>query len=1171
MSFENIDWPPLKLTDRQRELCNLLDREGGENYQLGNLYSGAIRVWPDPNNPDRIAQAANSLREIVEKLLLIVFGYVRKDRSEFNKMRGDIDDLLMEYKKTGDDGVKETLHDKLGEYLELSQDKHPPRAEQLGEAVATIYAGSNKLAEERGDQAKNLWDKLEICAHHGKCDYSFGEILEEFEKTVDLILANAVVINQKEIQKIVQPKDRSKQNRKRLFRLIGNNEANCRYFFELITEKADATWLTILKRRDYFKSPPEVEHSNDGWMTIPFWLPMPYLIKMVSCEPETVAKIVAKIPAVDSPRVCSQIMEIATLSPPHLSVELKAKIVEYTSKSSSIWGDEAAKLLIHWSEQNQTAAALELLQRLVEFSPDSKDKEKREQRMGYDSQHSETTQVSLFVKSSLKPTHRMDVHFYRELMNDVVPQLIEKDPYKVAEVLIKAVSNLMTLKFHDKEGNMSGLDIWYKSIRMRDETDEQYEGRKGHEEVLVDTMKLACEKVYERQPDKIVEIDKILRNEKWEFFKRLRTCLYAKHPMSAKTWIRELILEHEGYGKEPFGQDFWDMIKSACEHFGKALLTIEERTKIFTLINSASIRNDTSRGYTEDDPRRMQFYPFESVLFGKYKDIFQKLKNMPIKEEKVPPHYTPTEADRRSRHDLSPFSHDELDHWSDEELLNRINTWDSKDQFIKDDNIVSINKSGFAAMFYDVFKKSIAGDHKRMSFWQQKCDEIKHPIYVREMLHAMCDLVEAGQHGMLDEYLTISEKILIRSNEMRHSKKVKEWQRREPDWSSTRWPICELVNKYLKKKDEPIPSVWNRLVTVFTMLCKQYDDVLDGEQSQYHDQRNPANKGINCIRGRSLQALVDFALLAKKYNASSYISAAKKIIGQRLYLQTEHALKPEEYAILGVNYLRLHFLDKEWTQENRSKFFPQNNLPAWAAAFGASISYCESRKEIFEIVRENFAFAMQNLDKLRAKDNYGDAMLNAFELRLFNFYLAGSYPLVSDDSLLDQYYQKTASDKKGRGGLLHKVGDSLRDKDNQFSKEETEKILDFFRTRLAAEDFVKMDNFSPWLDIQQLSIKELLSACLKVLNTCEVDSFSTHVWLEKFCKMLPDHTVEVVECFEKLVCRENSNIAHINEERVSIIVTAGRNSGNEVTIRNANRAVNCLRRKSLISSLTLDD
>ncbi len=116
-----------------------------------------------------------------------------------------------------------------------------------------------------------------------------------------------------------------------------------------------------------------------------------------------------------------------------------------------------------------------------------------------------------------------------------------------------------------------------------------------------------------------------------------------------------------------------------------------------------------------------------------------------------------------------------------------------------------------------------------------------------------------------------------------------------------------------------------------------------------------------------------------------------------------------------------------------------------------------------------------------------------------------------------------------------------------------------------------MDNFSPWLDVEQLETKERLSACLQVLKTCEIESFSTHAWLKKFCKMLPYHTAKVVKCFEKLVCRENSNIAHINEERVSIIVTAGRNSGNEVIIRNANRAVNCLRRKSLISSLTLDD
>ena len=760
-------------------------------------------------------------------------------------------------------------------------------------------------------------------------------------------------------------------------------------------------------------------------------------------------------------------------------------------------------------------------------------------------------------------------HYFRNMMNDSVHLLIEKAPLRVAKILIEAVSHLIALKFHDEEGDISGCDIWYKSIRMRYDSGEEHKLSKMHDEVLIDTMTLACRKVYEKQADKIEELDKILRNEKREFFQQLRMRLYTEYPASAKPWIRELILTHEGYGTNPFAQNFWDMIKSACEKFGEELLTRAELTEIFEAINEVQLDEQQKQMYTEDNLRYWQLSPFECLLFGNYRDIYQQLKATVAEEKKEEPaHHRPSHTDRMAMSDHSPFSHEELASWSDEKLLDNINTWDSEEKFIKNDNIVVVNKNGFAVMFYGVFKQSITSDPSRINFWQQRCNEIKHPVYVREMLCAMRD-VEAGQHEMIDKYLMISEKILARAEEEYRSEKSKRREHRELDWSSARWPICELVSEYLKKKIEPRPLVWKRLGTVLTMLCNQYDHDLDDEQ--HHDRYRSANRGLNCIRGRSLIALVDFALVAKKYKASSYISVAKKIIEQRLSAQAEHTLKPEEHAILGGNYLRLHFLDKEWTREHKQAFFPQDNLPAWVAAFSTFISYCEPSKAMFEIISENFAFAMQNLDEFRTEDNYGNAVLNDFERKLFEFYLFGKYQLVGDDSLLDQYYQKTASDKKRRGDLLYRVGDSLRDKDKQFNNETTEKILAFFRARLVAKDFVKMDSFSPWLEVEQLTIEERLSACLEVVKICKIESIPTNVWLKKFCKMLPDHNAEVVKCFTELVCRKNSNILRIDEESVKIIVTAGRKSSDEETVNNVNRAVSCLLRKRLIRLDKLED
>ena len=944
-------------------------------------------------------------------------------------------------------------------------------------------------------------------------------------------------------------KSEKDKKQRQLFSIIESkdNESNRKYFFEQITKKADATWLPILKNKGYFKKSPEL-------------FPMNYLVSVASVKSDLVAKIISKIPTIDNPRICDTMMEIAAQLPPKQSMAIKAKVLKYVSKSSSLWGEEAAKLLIYWSENKQSAAALELLQKLVGFSPDPEDKEKRKRRKGYNEQLGHMEKVRLLVSTGLEPKHRMDVYFYREMMNKAVPQLIEKEPYKSAAILIKATSKMIRLKSHNDGMNYFDWDI--QSSIGGEQQDEQ---QKGHERTQIDTMILACEKVYEKQQDKIAELDKILCDEKMPFFENLRLRLFAKYPSEAtKPWIREFILKYDGYGKDPFDHDFYNMTESACKQFGEEFLTVEERTKIFATINSVSFSDDNSRSYTENDLRRTQFYPFERVLFGKYKDIFQRLKNMPIKNKEHPHYHTPNETERRSIHDHSPYSYDKLASFSDSELFDRINNWSDEKQFIKDDRIVAINRVGFAAMLFDVFKDLIACDRKRMAFWLKNCDRIEHSVYLREIVFAMHEQVKTEKYDMLDVYLEVSKRVLIYSDEMWRKEKSRELHSRDPGWSSPRWAVCKLVSSYLERQVESLSSVWNSIQSILMMLCTQYDRELDEEKQKSTIRHDPLHEGINTIRGRSLIVLCNFAITAYKCEASSNLSAAQQIIKQRLDSQTEYVLQPEEHAILGMNYLRLHAIDKHWTSLHRKNIFPQDKPNACAAALGALVGYNKPCKLMFEVVRDNFNFIMQHLDKFRSKDTYGKSLLHPLEIQLFSFYLAGEYSLTGKDSLLDQYYTNTAYDKKNRGELLYTVGDNLRNENDKFSKDELKKILDFFKKRVEDGDFVEMGDFNPWLDVQQLSIKERLNACIKVLDTCELKNFSIYNWLKKFCKMLPDHTAEVVKCFEKLVCRDNVKIFHINKDQVKTIVAAGRNSNTD-TQRHTDRAVDCLLKKSLIN------
>ena len=62
-----FDHPP-QLEQRQLEVWRILRAKSIEKYALADWYFGAIAALQNNFNPDRIAQAAHSLRELLEKI-----------------------------------------------------------------------------------------------------------------------------------------------------------------------------------------------------------------------------------------------------------------------------------------------------------------------------------------------------------------------------------------------------------------------------------------------------------------------------------------------------------------------------------------------------------------------------------------------------------------------------------------------------------------------------------------------------------------------------------------------------------------------------------------------------------------------------------------------------------------------------------------------------------------------------------------------------------------------------------------------------------------------------------------------------------------------------------------------------------------------------------------------
>ena len=274
---------------------------------------------------------------------------------------------------------------------------------------------------------------------------------------------------------------------------------------------------------------------------------------------------------------------------------------------------------------------MELAEILIQFRPDPQDQEKAK---------------FLFIYQSSQP--KFDERNYHEILDKGVRPLADKEPSRVARMLIDATASMIRLE-KDQDELESGtsrdfLEVWCPKLN------EQSRESPDNREILVHTLTYACEKVYEQLPEAVESLDNTLRNQRWDIFKRLRQHLYALHPNElTKPWIRELILAHSDYAKRKYHYEFQQMIRLSCEHFGVELLTEDERIQIFDAILSGpsdpsealrrktivNFLNSIGEEFTEtyfDRPKthdfhRLQLRPFAPLLFGEYATYFEELKN----------------------------------------------------------------------------------------------------------------------------------------------------------------------------------------------------------------------------------------------------------------------------------------------------------------------------------------------------------------------------------------------------------------------------------------------------------------------------------------------------------------------------------------------------------------
>ena len=1125
---------PLELSPQQSAVVNALRAHENGQYRLSDWYLGALYTLSDSHNPDRFSQAAQSLRELLEK-----------------------------------------LPEAVGE-SDPSQLQSCTRRERLEGVVANVDPLGSQMDSatwhQRVKRIEDLRKTLVYFAHHRASDeQAVNDHLRSLERAILDLLAPITAQGQEEIQSILDKSSKSVDDVGRIFELVAQRGANYRFFFAHVS---DPSWIAILKDRGYFSNPPCIQELDDGQVHMPPWWPMRYLTRMATLFADEVIDTVKSLPQFNNPNIYANILEIALQLPGEQSVELLPEVLQHAKTPTALVSYRIPDLLTHWTNEGQLAAALDLAKSIVYFAPDPEREEKQARRRENPSDWT----------TALQPFPRLESWDYLQVMENGTRALATAEPRQSAKVLISAVDRLTSQTLHQDEIDQGReedySELWYPNLRGP--LDEVLQP----EAALVFTMTFACERAWEDDPTAIPDLHQYLHSRRWRIFRRLRQHLYALYPSEqTKPWIRDEILDHLDYASCEHHYEFQQMIRAACETFVDDLLIEDERATIFEAILSGPdqerFRRFASENYTDElfEMRRrnfhqMQLQPFRTVLFGKYRDYFQELEEgsgLSIANEdyrSVGPSRSGTISGR------SPSSAAELTRLDDEDLLSHINLWDDE-HHDAEDWFVEVTVEALSDVFEAQFRDTVIPNSDRLRFWLDNRDRIERPIYVRKMIGAMISRIEAQDFGHLDQWLELCEWVLAHPDQERvPSIRPGDQSRENPYWGDCRRAVGGLLGKLITTGLDnglPVPSlVQHQLPILLDTLCTAYDWSLDGEQRVFPGRDDWMGEAINNTRSRALADLMRLGRWLRQEDPQADATSIKNTLEKRFAPTSERPLTLPEYAILALHYADAMAMDEAWATTHRGDFYPRTTSAPGQPHLELFCAITVHTRGSLKSSRMIFSFAVEHLPLQADENSELSALLDILGQRLFGYYAGGMFPLLGEDSPIESYYLATGRRRQHWANLFANVGRGLYHVEGELDEEVKRRHETFFEWRLDVGDPAELAQFNSWLASSCLSTEWRLDAYSRVLDVCDFDQGRFwHHW-EPMTNLIPEHTSKVVECFTKLVGKLPRG-SYIPPGPATKILRAGLASEDPTVRQDAERAREILFASGRLDASILDE
>jgi len=917
-----------------------------------------------------------------------------------------------------------------------------------------------------------------------------------------------------------------------------------RYFFNKLE---NPEWLEPLWEKGFFRSPPEPqidqEHST---VNFPLWPEAGYLSRMAVHKPEVVKKIILQMPDTSNIYVIYNLADAILNMPPDIAAQLMDKPkawAGYTPALDPLLADKLGKLISHLAHGGQPKAALILAETLLEILPDLTVKGKP----------ADGSVLEELFAPLPKPKAKLDPWHYEEVLKKHIPELVRAAKLDTVKLLCDLLDKALRFSHRRKDKTSDYSSVWRPAV------EEHPHNIKGDmKNALVDSIRDAAELLAREDLALIPRIVEQLETRTWPIFHRIALHLLRQYPEKDPGLVAGYLMKRSKFSDSNLEHEYFSLLK---ERF--RTLAIDQQEAILDWIDQGPdlswMGSDVPAKEVVEQKKSWQLWRLTWIkddLTGEWKKRYEALAEE-LGEQEHPEF--PIDMSTGWIGPISPKTSDELQAMDVAEIVKFLKTWkptgDPRFELAPEPEGLGRNLA-----------KAVSQSPERFAAMATEFQGLD-PTYVRALITGLHEAAKQGKAFDWEPVLKLCHWVVEQPREIVDGT-VKHFEA-DPHWGWTRKEIAHLIQLGFDEDsiDFDLRSI------VWEILSPITDDPdPTPKEDKARSGLNPLELAINTPRGEAMDAVIHYATWVRRHlknlpdgkerleRGFAEIAEARRVLEKHLDPEYDPSLAVR--SIYGLEFPRLVFLDTKWAEEKASQIFPleESQRAFWEAAWRAYIVYNQPYSNVFEVLRNQYAFAIEHMDLSEEKQRSPGDPDDQLAQHLMVFYWWGEIEL--DDPLLSRFWEQAPSSL--RKDALGFIGRSLRGTKDEISPEILGRLKYLWEKRIElakqAPEYHKSEisAFGWWFISRKFEGEWAISQLLDVLSIAGKVERDDSV-IEQLAVLVERMPLQCILCLRAIAegDREGWRI-YMAREHVRSILSATIHSPNSEAAEEAKKLINYL-------------